>query len=234
MSKGFEESTLQHGKAEVDKLLAIHGDSKEMSFPKGQLFSRISNLAETEIRQGSYAVDTKIDVSNYRSFWQNPKNRHEIKIEALSDIKLPSLKTRFETMAEIIDVPLSDSVKGETVRDIIVKQQSTRRAKYWARNVSAEELAKIKYAQISGGDWSRGIGKAFTDRLISKGYGAMLDDTDSTNNLAVSPKVLLNRGLFRIVSNNKMSKAEIDTAYKEFKTLMASGNFGINWPAPEW
>jgi len=233
MSKGFEESTLKNGKTQVDKLLAVHGDSKDMGFSKGQLFRRISNLAETEIKQGSYAVNTPIDVANYKSFWKNPNNRYEIKIEALRDIRLPSLKTRFETMAEIMDNPLSGAIKGQTIRDIIVKQQPTLRAKYWARNASADELAKIKYAQITGGDWSKGISKAFTDKLISKGYGAMLDDTDSTNGLAVSPKVLLNRGLFRIVSNNKMSQVEIDDAYKEFRTLMASGNFQINWPVPE-
>lgn len=233
MSKGFSESALKNQRDQVDRLLAVHGNTTDVVLPKGHIFSRISNVAEKEIRQGAYAVDDAFDVANYKSFWQSPDRRHQVKIKAVSDIKLPSLETRFKIMGEVMDEP-SAELGGKTLRQYIRNQQGSRKAKYWVKKAPTEELARLKYAEISGGNWSKGVGKVFADRLIEKGYGAMSDDTDSTNNLAKAPKVLLNKGLFEIVSSEKLSSQEIDSAYRDFKEFMKTAGPDVNWPMPEY
>ncbi len=221
LTRGFEESTMWHGKSEAEKLLYMHGGSKDFSFPKGQIFTRISSAAETKIRQGAYATYKPKDVARYKSSWVSEKNRYEIKIEALSDIKMPSLKTRIETMAEIIDKPIQGVYRdGKSIRSNLIKQQPTWRAKLWARYTDSQTLGKYKYANITGDNWSTGLGKAFTDRLMAKGYGAMPDDRDGSNGLAKMPVVLLDSKKFRVNNNKQMSKKDMDKAYKELKTLL--------------
>ncbi len=124
-------------------------------------------------------------------------------------------------MADIIDKPIQGVYKdGKSIRSNLIKQQPTWRAKLWVRSADSETLGKYKYSDITGNNWSTGIGKAFTDRLMTKGYGAMPDDRDGSNGLAKMPMVLLDSKKFRVNSNKQMSKADMDKAYYELKTLL--------------
>jgi len=220
MKQGFNESVEgRTTKSLVDTLLAKHGESTDEILPKGQIFTRVSTVAEKEVRPGAYATYLPHDVARYMSTWGSESNRHKIAIEALDDVKVPGLKTRFKTMGELLNKPMDDSVKkGQTLRQYIISREPTWRSKIWARFAPPAELGKHVYAREIGNNWNTGIGKAFTQRLIKTGYGAMLDDNDSIN-LAKKPMVLLKSDLFKVVSNKQMSKAEMDTAWETFNKL---------------
>lgn len=220
MKQGYEESVEgKTTKSLVETLVSKHGESTDEILPKGQIFTRLSKVSETEVRPGNYATYLPHDVARYMSTWGSDSNRHKIVIKALDDVKVPGLKTRFKTMGELLDKPMDSSVeKGQTLRQYIINREPTWRSKVWARFAPSSELGKNVYAREIGGNWNTGIGKAFTQRLVSKGFGAMLDDNDSMN-LAKKPMVLLKSDLFKVVSNKQMSKSETDTAWKEFNRL---------------
>lgn len=218
LAKGRHESTLSTGAEKIERILTKHADKPEMTFPMGQSFSRISKVAETELRNGTYATYTPKDVAAYKAFWPGG---HHIDIKALGEIRAPDLKTRFDTMTELIDKK-QDFTGGKTYRQYLAGKQRTRAARAWVRKASAAELAKHQYAELAGGSWGRGIGPVYLDALRKKGFSAMFDDTDSTNGLSDAAMVLINKNMFEITSNNKLSKLQLDQAYADYKRLLSS------------
>lgn len=218
LEKGLERSTMREGKHTLDELLIKHGETSASSFPKGHMFTRFSKTAETEVRNGAYSVYKPKDIANYTIGWTS---KHKIKIEALGDIKTPSLKTRFDTMAELVDKRNPD-LGNKTMRQYLMAQQSTRNAKAWVKRASAEELGKYQYSRMTGDVWEKSpIGKHYLASLRDKGYDAMIDDRD-TGGLAEAAMVLINKNMFQITSNHPVNRTDIDSAYEELQKLLSS------------
>lgn len=218
LEKGLEQSTMHEGKKTFDELLIKHGETSASSFPKGHLFTRFSKTAETEVRNGAYSVYKPKDVANYTVGWTS---KHKIKIETLGNIKTPSLKTRFDTMAELVDKRNPD-LGNKTMRQYLIAQQSTRNARAWVKRASAEDLGKYQYSRMTGDVWEKSpIGKHYLARLRDKGYDAMIDDRD-TGSLAEAAMVLINKNMFQITSNHPVNRTDIDSAYEELKKLLSS------------
>lgn len=215
LEKGLANSTL--GKGRLEELLTKHGKTSMESFPKGHIFTRFSRVAETEVRNGAYSVYTPKDVANYTVGWTS---KHKIKIETLGDIKSPSLQTRFDTMADLVDKPIPEFA-DKTLRKHLLRIQSTRNSKAWVKRASAEDLGKYYYASVTGNVWEKNpVGKAYLARLREQGYDAMIDDRD-TGGLAEAAMVLINKNMFQIKSNDAINRVDIDAAYEELKKLLS-------------
>lgn len=220
MNQAFAESSLVSGRKRAEEVLSKHGGSKDVIFPKGHEFHRTTQTASTLIRQGTYVADEPKDIAFYESVFGG-KTKHKKVYEAESDVKTPSLKTRLDAMAEIVDKPVPGVTKdGKTYREYLADQQKSHKAKLYVKKISSKKLGEEVYGGRVGGHWDKGIGKAFSDELVRKGYGAMLDDADSTNGIADHPMILLDRRVFRMTHNKPMTKDEIDDSWNAFNKLL--------------
>lgn len=135
-------------------------NQKEFTLPAGHVFHRISTTVESEIRgSGNYVTHSIEDFNRYVAGFRGEKGQYailnHITFKATSDIKVPDLLTRLETL-------------GETLNKISKTGQ-----------IYSPEVVKQQYMGLSGGSWSGDLAKKFFEGLSVKGYGAIVDDMDA-------------------------------------------------------
>lgn len=194
-----------------------YGDETDLVLPKGQIFTRVSSKAETELRDSIYSTYKPKDSLHYEAFANSEKSRHLIKIESLEEMIAPSTNARIDTMISMIDTPLIDAkYEGRTLRQEMARSASTWKGKAYIRSADSRILAQRQYDSIAGENWGVGIGKEYTEQLRRKGYSLMLDDVDS-GGLSEAPMVLFDKGKLRINYAKKMTAEDIDKAYAEYQ-----------------
>lgn len=195
--KGRNESQLRVGRNLVNMLLEGHGDRPigDVMFPPQQEFRRMSKVAETQLKVGNYMTYRPEDIAKYSSEWHG---KYDVNIRAKDSVKSPSLKTRFKTMAELIDEKPGDG--GKTIREVLMDRETSQAAKNWIRVAAKSDLGKYTYGSLTGIKWDDDpIGKLYISRLRDKGYDVMLDDRDAgINNYAVDPLVVINPDKFEV------------------------------------
>jgi ribosomal protein S18 acetylase RimI-like enzyme len=226
LEKGQLNSTLLKGELFSDRIIADSKAKGAITFPLGHQFSRMSSVAEKEVRNGSYASFTAKDMARYTATWgDEPHLRmttpYKHTIEALGEIKAPSLSERFSTMAELVDKKHPD-LGGSTLRQWLVDEQTSQASKDWVKQASTAELGKFHYGNLAGGKWDQDpIGKAYMAALRNKGYSIMTDDRDS-GNIAESAMVLINKNMFKITQTKALTSDDIMVAKKDFQRMLNS------------
>ncbi|QED11509.1 membrane protein [Arthrobacter phage Qui] len=205
------------------KFKDAHGDSTDFSFPQGQVFSRMSRVAETTVREGSYAAHTPKDIANYTSTWWWHADRTQVRIEATETIKVPSMKKRLDTVKEMVDSPLSGSAYGgKTLREVLAQKETHLAAKAWVRSAPTEVIAEKAYNDMFQRGFTAHLGKEFLDKLRDQGYGAMRDDNDFLNKVSDSPMIFLNSDKFKVASSKVIGFDEASIAEELFDKLNKS------------
>lgn len=223
LTDGYRHSgTMVRGEKAVGKILNNHGDryAAETILSDTQEFRRISKDKETEIRDGTYVTYRPEDHVVYGADWPGG---YTVKIRPKGPVKLPSLKTRFETMAEIVDKRPTDG--GKTVRQILSDQEETIKGKLWVKSASAEDLGKYAYGSKVGINWeSDEVGKRFITTLREKGYDAMNDDMDSgTDTMATAATVVINKDKFEILETVPRTQADLDENQEKYREYLKRG-----------
>jgi hypothetical protein len=226
LEKGQLDSTLLKGELFADRIVADSTAKGAMTFPLGHQFSRMSSIAEKELRNGSYASFTPKDMARYTATWGDEphlrmKTPYKHTVTALSEIKAPSLSERFSTMSDLVDRKHPE-LGGSTLRQHLVNKQTSQASKDWVKQASAAELGKFHYGELAGGKWDQDpIGRAYMAELRNKGYSVMTDDRD-TGNIAESAMVLINKNMFKITETKALSPDDIQIAKKDFQRMLNS------------
>ena len=205
-----------------DRMAGYQNNLSDIHLPKGTTFQRLSSTIETNLNNGAYAVYTAKDKATYASQWGGMKQGEYIhSIEALSDLKAPSLANRIEAIINVLDKP--DPVyKGyKSVREGLASEHLNNKEKAYILSAPADELAKVFYVnKLSGGDWKQGLGQVVMNELRTRGYSFMIDDEDS-NDFADSASVLLNKNNFKLAKGRTLSPTEIKQIVDDYKRLLS-------------
>ena len=186
-------------------------DDRDIIVPKGTRFKRISANPETTLRKNIYATFTEEDANRYKAIfprhfdWISDDECYQIEMEAMGDIKAPSLKKRVEVFKDLL-------ANNEDFKE------HYRNGKY------ADEAHKIghqfyeSFAYRHAGKTK--IGNIYFDKLKEMGYNAWIDDTDR-GKLADTPIVLFNDdGFIQRITATKLGKEDIEEAANNLKELL--------------
>ena len=202
----------------VNMLLRKHGDRKDIVLPQGKVFKRISTVAETNIRDVTYAAYGKKDIADYTAHYGSGK--HQITLETTKDIKLPSRKNKISTLSGMLDSPLSSpEYKNQTLREVLLNQERSAKGKEFLNAASSKKLAGLVYDRLDTDDFRTGYGKEFLNKLKDKGYSAISDPIDGYSNRDTA-SILIDSSVFKIVGSKKLSADDLASAKAEFRKLL--------------
>ena len=208
------------GKRAVEEFMEDHGHRTDFALPKGQEFSRISKMAESDIREATYASFKPKDVANYKAFWGNEKARHQILIKAAEETKFASPKTQLDVLSTIVDRKLTTEYGGKSIRQILRKQESTLSGKLYVSLADKTVLAKDFHRRLDVSGWRKGPGLALINELKKQGYSGALDSVDS-GGISDTPVILFKSAVYNLVSSKKLNPEDIQTAYEMTKSALS-------------
>lgn len=177
-------------------------DQKEFTLPAGHVFNRISRVAETDYRLGTYATHSTDDfnryVSAFRSEVGSGPNLKHVTMTATAPIRVPSLLGRLEAMRAVLtnDLGYDKSLGYE----------------------ASPSDAKKAYEGLSGGPWASAQAKKLFDELKSKGFGAIIDDMDA-GVIGESPLVLFDESKLGKKVTSDLDAAKIQAAEMALREL---------------
>lgn len=209
------------GKERVKNLLRLNGDRKDITLPQGQVFSRISTVAETNIRESTYVAYKPKDVLKYKAFYGSGK--HQVKIESVGEVKLPSRKNKISTLSDMVDSPLtSQRYNGKSLREVLVDRERSPKGKAYFNTISTKKLAALVNDRMDVDDFRSGYGKEFLSKLKDKGYSAIADPIDSTSRGQgrSSASILIDTALFKVVESKKLSTEDVIQAKRDLDALL--------------
>lgn len=129
---------------------------EEFTLPAGHVFHRISSAAEDSFRPTTFATSSTEDFHRYLSEFRYDfanATTHHVTWKAATDIKIPSLTTRLDTLSEVLKKDLG-------------------------REVSHKEVLQ-HYQRFAEDDWKGSTPASFFKELASKGYHGIVDDMDA-------------------------------------------------------
>lgn len=220
--KGVPRHYQTSGKERVERVLRKNDDRTDIVLPKGQIFSRVSTVAENNVRDATYVSYKPKAVNEYVSRYGSG-GKHQVKIEALDDIRMPSRKNKVSTLTDMVDAPLSSSAyNGKTLREVMVNQERAPKAKAYLNSISSRKLAGIVNDRMDVDDFRTGYGKEFLNKLKDKGYSAISDPIDSTSNgqNRKSASILIDNALFKVVESKKLTSEDLLNAKSELTKLL--------------
>ena len=207
------------------KILARNRDFSDVVVPKEVQFHRIAKTLETEITDPKYATFIERDVMNYRATWEG---NFKIKYDAISDVKIASVKSQLSQLSNIMDEPLSSATKkGLTVRKLLESETDNRYARKAIRKADPKLLADIAVGQRAGGAWNDDVSKALIRKLKTSGYSALTDGAD-TRVLAEHAVVLFDNEFFK-TTGARLTRKERDEAYSAVKTELRAQEIKKNF-----
>ena len=184
-------------------------DDNDVIIPKGTTFKRMSANPETTLRKNIYATFTEDDANRYKAIlprhfnWISEEKSYQIEMEAMGEVRAPSLKKRVEVFKELLAT--DDSFKSFYGDEVCSR----------AYERGHEEYAK--FAQLSAG--RNKIGNIYFNKLKEMGYNAWVDDNDR-GMLSDTPLVLFNDdGFIKRVKANELSKDDIREALDNLKEI---------------
>lgn len=165
---------------------------KETTFPVGHTFSRMSHAAETKFVKPTYSTATVEDSMRYMGVHGGS---HLVEFKAKTEIKIPDLHTRLESMREAL---VLSGKKNLTPKDVI--------AAYDAR---------------TGGGWTDDLSTKFFHVLKEKGFHGIVDDMDA-GVVGDMPLVLFDSSAFTpkvskalsLSQRTKMTKELVELAHR--------------------
>jgi hypothetical protein len=181
-------------------------EREAFTIPAGETFHRLSSTAEEGLKRGAYVTGSTDDFNRYVTGFRNEvrgTELHHITFKADKPIKVPDLTTTLETLRESMEergMPASP------------------------RNVRSQ------YEKMSGGKWAQdyilgkdsktelGLTAHFMDKLLSKGYGAFVDEMDA-GVIGDKPLVFLDHESVTSHAVKRMSDADIKHAESNLKEL---------------
>ena len=186
-------------------------DDQDIIVPKGTRFKRMSANPETTLRKNIYATFTEEDANRYKAIlprhfsWISDDECYEIEMEAMGDIKSPSLKTRVEVFKDLM-------ANNEDFKE------------HYRNGKFANDAHKIghqfyeEFAYRHAGKTK--IGNIYFDKLKEMGYNAWIDDNDR-GKLSDTPIVLFNDdGFIQRIAATKLGKEDIEEAANNLKELL--------------
>lgn len=157
----------------------------EYTLPSGHEFTRLSTSLETDFHKATYAVHNSDDFHRYVSAFRHEKSSqatfHKVTFHAKEDIRIPDLKTRLDTLREVMTTPTY---------------------------TPSHDYVMTQYNSMSGGSWSSTRAQHFFDALDKKGYHAIIDDMDA-GVIGQSPLVIFKHSAFTSKSSKVITKEEI-------------------------
>lgn len=221
--KGVPKQYQTSGKERIDRVLRRNDDRTDIVLPKGQIFSRVSHVAENNVRDVTYVAYKPKAVLEYKTFYGSG-GKHQVKIEALSDIRMPSRKNKVSTLTDMVDSPLSSQAySGKTLREVLVNRERAPKAKEYLNSVSAKKIAEIVNDRMMDvDDYRTGYGKEFLDKLKNKGYSAISDPIDSTSigQNRKSASILIDNALFKVVESKQITSEDLLNAKSDLTKLL--------------
>lgn len=165
-------------------------DRDEFTLPAGHEFHRISQKAETEFRDATYATHSPEDYHRYVAQFRQELvgDLHHVTFRAEQDIRVPKLSTTLEALKQAL---VGDKKEFDA----------------WY----TDERVLAKYQELSGGSWSDSHAKGMFDNLRKKGYGAIVDEMDA-GVIGETPLVVFARELVGKKSSEPLTKSDIDFA----------------------
>lgn len=186
-------------------------DDRDIIVPKGTRFKRISANPETTLRKNIYATFTEEDANRYKGIlprhfsWISDDECYQIEMEAMGDIKAPSLKTRVEVFKDLM-------ANNEDFKE------HYRNGKYADKAHKIGHQFYEEFAYRHAGKTK--IGNIYFDKLKEMGYNAWIDDNDR-GKLSDTPIVLFNDdGFIQRITATKLGKEDIEEAANNLKELL--------------
>lgn len=201
--------------------LDIHWD-KGIDLPAGSIFSRVSTIAEKDIRpEGFYAAFEKGDVDRYKAilptFWQDwgvgdPAGGGFVNnYQAKAAIKAPSGSESISIFKDLIS-------NNKTFREDLGLYSAESAKDFLSNERNTRDLFECHAA-----DWARsypGATKTYFDAVKARGYNALIDFNDA-GALSKTPVRTIDGSMFDIISNEPLQMADmVGAASRVKKTLV--------------
>lgn len=187
----FSKSESWVGRAFIDK---SSYDRPEFTIPAGNVFHRISRVAEKEFDKSTYSIPSVQDYHHYVAGFRSEKGFAEtlqhVTWKSTEPIKVPTLTTTLETLRKVL------------------KEQG---------KPSSKSAALIEYESLSGGMWNSGTATKLHSALAKKGYGAIIDEMDA-GVIGDKPLVFFSKAV-TAKSSSEITKDQINAAEKNLIEL---------------
>src|SRR5699024_2231795 len=170
------------------KLDEVAMNRKEFTLPIGHVFNRLSGDRETEFDPITYTTASKEDFARYvAGFREEVRSTSgtifNVEFKAKKEVKVPSINTVLDTLKEVYQD------KGMTL---------------------ANENALSQYKYMVGGHFnSSWFEKGLVNKLVSKGYNALVDDLDA-GVFGDLPLIILIPDDFTSKNTTEMSMEQMD------------------------
>lgn len=196
-------------------------DDNDLTLKVGQMFHRIIPNASETLRDGAYVSFDENDINRYRAFlpamWKTngveTEKVYSMSMEALSDIRSPSAKSRVKILRDLID---EDEVVAEQLR-------------YMGKILSgsSHDFALSQYNTVVTELANRDsiVSKKYLDKVKSLGYNALVDDNDA-GRLAKTPMMLLDvANTIKVKATSELTR---DDRVNAAKSIVPIGVEGID------
>lgn len=159
-----------------DGTIDMESMTEDLTVPAGTIFQRMAGMSQEDLSKPLYAVFDKADMSWYKTVF-GIAGRYQNRYEALSDIKSPSGKLRWNLFKDM----MQDDEYYEKVFEHAHRLEWLQGKMTFDRGDKTLKSLYKDFVEIQGDAEKRSINgvQEYFDKIKEMGYNAVMDDNDN-------------------------------------------------------